>query len=243
MRKKIENIGDIFEEKFSGYSIETSAKDWLLLEKKVTKMNFLKFNPLKFNVYYLVTAVTTFVTATVVSVDYFFISSNKVEEKQEIQKIFIEESDSVKNDTSTYYFNDSLQRIPPRPETQLINQSDFILLENAKPEPEKAVKQAAETNVQKTTKHPDKLKVGEQLSSTVQTSDTVIEPDTMPENKITGNMKDTIGSGENVEKETTLKNIDTTKKTIIIKKSDIIIRDTVILYKKRKKQKKLLDGI
>jgi hypothetical protein len=58
------NIEKLFSKKFEHFEVKTSEEDWLTLNSKLKRSNFLKFSIVTFNVYYLLALLTFAGTAT-----------------------------------------------------------------------------------------------------------------------------------------------------------------------------------
>ena len=58
------NIEKLFSKKFEHFEVTASEEDWLQLNSKLWRSNFLKFSTLTFNIYYLLALITFAGTAT-----------------------------------------------------------------------------------------------------------------------------------------------------------------------------------
>ena len=85
------NIGDLYKDAFKDYKAKEVDFSWFEMESKVTKLNFLKFNPLSFNIYYAVLIISTFLISLGVGIDYFLLSYNN---NVEIENVLYPDEDT-----------------------------------------------------------------------------------------------------------------------------------------------------
>jgi hypothetical protein len=95
------NIEKLFSKKFEHFEVTTSEEDWLKLNSKLKRNNFLKFSLVTFNVYYLLALITFAVTATFSGLNNHKLTK-KVDQLEKTiktyqKKEFILPPDSVKN--------------------------------------------------------------------------------------------------------------------------------------------------
>lgn len=76
MTKKID-IGALYNEKLKDYKKPPEDFGWMDIDSKVSKINFLRFNPMQFNIYYALLIVGTFIISTGIGINHFILSRSE----------------------------------------------------------------------------------------------------------------------------------------------------------------------
>lgn len=74
MTGKPKNMGELFKTSFEDFELKGDSSDWSVLEMKLEKMEFFRFNLTCFNIYYASLIALTFLFSSGVLIDYFLVS-------------------------------------------------------------------------------------------------------------------------------------------------------------------------
>ncbi len=102
MKGNENNIGNIFKKAFEGHRVEMPESEWLNISTKLTRNNFMKFTPYKFNIYYAVVSSVSVVATAVISINSYFLNTDNnsktpVNDKNNSVMIYNKESAEIKN--------------------------------------------------------------------------------------------------------------------------------------------------
>jgi len=77
MNEDRQNIGNIFKSTLENYNAQPEEGEWIMLDQKLTKVSFFRFSFSKFNIYYSILIVSTFIMSSTIFINSFINTENK----------------------------------------------------------------------------------------------------------------------------------------------------------------------
>lgn len=133
MKSNEEHIDKLFKETFSNATLEKGEFSWFEIDKKVTRMNFMKFSVSSFNIVYASLIGITFIIGSWVGADYLL---NKYFTGEEPQIIEIE---------------DTIEELPNTTNEKVLPKKSPKQIRKSKPEP----LEQTQKNINNKTETPD----------------------------------------------------------------------------------------
>ncbi len=206
----IKDTDNWFHDKLYDHQVDVPTDDWMDIDIKLTRNNFLRFGFYHFNIYYVAVFLLSLLLSGAVAIDYFIISPNgastKTNKKRNIPAMQIPQKDSMvyNNEITVSPLKEEIDTLKPKSiiENTTFNNNFKKIISNQKKRKNQVINNI-ETNVNVNKTIPDTLTVKNKIKK---------PNDTIPEKNSDS--------------------IKVIKKTIYLKKKDVIIRDTVIRYKK-----------
>lgn len=110
-----DDIGQMFQKTFESHKTKPDPGDWEILAGSVQKINFFKFNPFQFNIYYASTILFCFVTCLGIGSHYTYSHMFGADEKRGVidpkdsTNIKVLNNNSSIEDKSLHWVKDSIQ--------------------------------------------------------------------------------------------------------------------------------------
>jgi hypothetical protein len=127
MNKENDYIDKLYSEKFDNFEDQTSDSDWISLNSKLSKSNFLRFSFVTFNIFYLAVLLMFAGTSTYLGVSNI-IYTKEIQKLEEKIKVLQQQSDTTESltlTTDSITIENKVQKTEIKRENSLLNNKEI----------------------------------------------------------------------------------------------------------------------